>query len=67
MGWLRTSPNAGKSLHKLAAKVEVEVEETPVEPKHPIQPKKVKDHDLPFVSAEEVKRHDGKDGRRVCR
>lgn len=28
--------------------------------------RKIKDHDLPFINADEVRKHDGKDGNRLC-
>jgi hypothetical protein len=83
MGWIRIgSPAPAKSLHNLAAKVEVEHRRaTPTEPdpsnssgpsaepkdEFPIIPKRILEKDLPFISAGEVKKRDGKEGRRLCK
>ena len=80
MGWIRISHKPAKSLHELAAHVEVESqkEATPeaeevesVKPSnekdvYPIQPKRVSDKDLPLIGADEVRKQDGKNGRRLC-
>ena len=33
---------------------------------YPVQPKSKADDSLPFIPADEVKKQDGKDGRRLC-
>jgi hypothetical protein len=83
MGWIRIgSPAPAKSLHNLAAKVEVEHRRStppesdptdppysPTEPKdeYPIISKRTTEKDLPFISAGEVKKRDGKEGKRLCK
>jgi hypothetical protein len=83
MGWIRIgSPAPAKSLHNLAAKVEVEHRRaTPTEsdrinssgpstePKDefPIISKRILEKNLPFISAGEVKKRDGEDGKRLCK
>jgi hypothetical protein len=83
MGWIRVgSPAPAKSLHNLAAKVEVEHRRatptesdstissgTSTEPNDgfPVISKRTPEKDLPFISAGEVKKRDGKEGRRLCK
>jgi hypothetical protein len=79
MGWIRvTSPSHAQSVHKIAAKIEVDhqkeslsrVEHSPEaalqDDSYPILPKRTIEVDLPLINANDVKKRDGKDGRRLC-
>ena len=68
MGWLRPSKDPSKHLHSLAGRIEVESQDSiDTIAIYPIQSKKVKDEDLPFIPAEEVMKRQGKEGCKLCR
>lgn len=67
MGWLRGSGNPSKHLHNLAGRIEVESQESIYsKATYPIQPKDVKDADLPFIPSDEVMKRQGQEGCKLC-